>query len=220
MRVLLVTDSEAIKKAIYIAFAPYVVFIVKASSLKEAEELALRDDFDVIIADLDLREVYAAKDFLRLLQKNKDAKILPLQGSYSSISSEECFDLGWRHILKKPFDASKLVHFFDSQLHIPLVSIDQQSVFKKVSTATLTDDQMERTGAVNASLPANNSGSVPLLIGQQIDLEKMIEKEVKKILPSMLEEYCRSNFEQVASKVIQTEIEKLDNSRRFDTANF
>ena|GEM_PF-3339467 len=108
-RWLVIDDSSTIQRVIKLAFQGYDVHINEADSCQDAAREIMQGQPALIIADAALGGVQGVQDFLALKAQAPQAPFIILEGSYDNIDEAQFRGAGFRHFLKKPFDASQLL---------------------------------------------------------------------------------------------------------------
>lgn len=106
---LVIDDSATIQRVIKLAFQDYDVQISEADSVQEALRELTKNPSSLVIADAALAGVQSVQDFVRLRDASAGAAFVVLEGSYDHIDEGQFRSAGFRHFLKKPFDASQLI---------------------------------------------------------------------------------------------------------------
>ncbi|MES2745204.1 MAG: response regulator [Bdellovibrionota bacterium] len=106
---LVIDDSATIQRVIKLAFQDHDVQITEADSIQEALRELMRAPYSLVIADAALAGVQSVQDFSRLQQTAPVAAYVILEGSYDHIDENQFRGAGFRHFLKKPFDAQQLI---------------------------------------------------------------------------------------------------------------
>lgn len=107
---LVIDDSSTIQRVIKLAFLGYDVQIAEAESCLEAAREILHLQPSLVIADAALGGVQGVQDFLALKAQAPQAPFIILEGSYDNIDELQFRNVGFRHFLKKPFDAAQLLN--------------------------------------------------------------------------------------------------------------
>ncbi len=108
-RWLVIDDSSTIQRVIKLAFQGYDVQISEADSCQDAAREIMQGQPTLMIADAALGGVQGVQDFLALKAQAPQAPFIILEGSYDNIDEAQFRAAGFRHFLKKPFDASQLL---------------------------------------------------------------------------------------------------------------
>ena len=106
---LVIDDSATIQRVIKLAFQDFDVLITEADSIHEALRELIKSPSSLVIADAALAGVQSAEDFSRLQQSSPQSAFIILEGSYDHIDESQLRSAGFRHFLKKPFDAQQLL---------------------------------------------------------------------------------------------------------------
>lgn len=106
---LVIDDSATIQRVIKLAFQDFDVAITEADSIQDAlRELAITQP-TLVITDAALAGVQSVQDFVRLQTMAPTSAFVILEGSYDHIEENQFRASGFRHFLKKPFDAGQLI---------------------------------------------------------------------------------------------------------------
>jgi DNA-binding response OmpR family regulator len=108
-RWLVIDDSSTIQRVIKLAFQGYDVHINEADSCQGAAREIMQGQPALIIADAALGGVQGVQDFLALKAQAPQTPFIILEGSYDNIDEAQFRGAGFRHFLKKPFDAAQLL---------------------------------------------------------------------------------------------------------------
>jgi CheY-like chemotaxis protein len=108
-RWLVIDDSATIQRVIKLAFQDFNVAITEAESCPEASQELARVTPTLVIADAALAGVQSVQDFVALQQIAPSSIFVILEGSYDHIDEAQFRSAGFRHFLKKPFDAAQLI---------------------------------------------------------------------------------------------------------------
>ena len=119
-KILIADDSEAVQKAISMALNTFDVSISKTSSFVETLHHCKKIEPDLIIADARLTGTDGIADFKQLFTGSRRTSILFLEGSFESVEQEEFSRNGFSYIIKKPFDAKKLMDFLNGKMSLVL----------------------------------------------------------------------------------------------------
>lgn len=106
---LVIDDSATIQRVIKLAFQDYDVLITEADSVQEGLRELSGSPPTLVIADAALAGVQSVHDFSRLQQTSPTSAFVILEGSYDHIDESQFRGAGFRHFLKKPFDAHQLI---------------------------------------------------------------------------------------------------------------
>lgn len=109
IRMLVADDSSAIQKVIRIAFAGFQARIEEAFSLQQGLVNLEKQAFDLIILDVNLPGLKGGQALPDLKAKAGSAQFILLAGSYDEFKEDEFRSRGFRHFLKKPFEATGLI---------------------------------------------------------------------------------------------------------------
>lgn len=107
-RILVADDSEAIQKAVKLAFQGFSVRIFEAASYVEALNICRKSSPDLIIADASLTGTDGPGDFHKLLAVSSQAPMILLEGSFEPVDHAAFGEMGFKLILKKPFGREDL----------------------------------------------------------------------------------------------------------------
>ena len=108
-RWLVIDDSATIQRVIKLAFQDYDVIITEADSCPDAARDILRNPPALVIADAAVGGVQSVQDFVNLRNQAPQTPFIILEGSYDNIDETQFRSAGFRHFLKKPFDAAQLL---------------------------------------------------------------------------------------------------------------
>ncbi|RYZ55936.1 MAG: response regulator [Proteobacteria bacterium] len=106
---LVIDDSATIQRVIKLAFQDYDVMITEADSIGEALRELATTPASLVIVDAALAGVQSVQDFSRIHQSSPKSAFVILEGSYDHIDESQFRSAGFRHFLKKPFDAAQLI---------------------------------------------------------------------------------------------------------------
>lgn len=106
---LVIDDSATIQRVIKLAFQDYDVAITEADSIQDALRELAKSPSSLVIADAALAGVQSVQDFSRLQHSSPQSAFIILEGSYDHIEESQFRNSGFRHFLKKPFDAQQLI---------------------------------------------------------------------------------------------------------------
>ena len=108
-RFLVIDDSSTIQKVVDLAFAPYSIDILTASSYLEAINEVGHQPPDLVIADASLPGIKGAKDYANLQKQLHNVPFIILLGSYDGVDQASFHQYGFRLFLAKPFEAGDLI---------------------------------------------------------------------------------------------------------------
>ena len=115
-RVLLIDDEEAIRSGLSRALAAEGLAIELAESGQEGLRRALAERFDLVILDLLLPAMDGHAVLRQLLRDNPGQVVLVLSCLADVQSKVDCFELGARDYLAKPFSLAELIARIRNQL--------------------------------------------------------------------------------------------------------
>lgn len=117
---LVIDDSATIQRVIKLAFQDYDVNLTEADSIGEALRELASVPASLVIVDAALAGVQSVQDFSRLQQNAPKSAFVILEGSYDHIDENQFREAGFRHFLKKPFDAAQLIAITREALGRPI----------------------------------------------------------------------------------------------------
>jgi DNA-binding response OmpR family regulator len=115
-RVLLVDDEEAIRSALSRALAAEGLEVDLAETGAEGLERALAEQYDLVILDLLMPSMDGRAVLRQLLRGRPGQAVLVLSCLADVRSKVDCFDLGARDYLTKPFSLDELIARVRNQL--------------------------------------------------------------------------------------------------------
>ena len=140
---LVIDDSATIQRVIKLAFQDYDVQITEADSTQEAMRELFVSPASLVIVDAALAGVQSVHDFSRIQESSPQSAFVILEGSYDHIDENQFRGAGFRHFLKKPFDAAQLIAITREALGraIPLRYHDEEGGFSKLPVSfALSED--------------------------------------------------------------------------------
>ena len=118
--ILVADDSEAIRKAVRLAFQGFELTIFEAHSYVQALSLCKKSKPELLIADAALTGTAGPEDFHNLISASGQAYLLLLQGSFKPVDKKAFASLGLEHMISKPFGKDELFSALSGQLDIPV----------------------------------------------------------------------------------------------------
>jgi DNA-binding response OmpR family regulator len=115
-RVLVIDDEEAIRSGLSRALSSEGLVIDLAESGQEGLRQALAEGYDLVILDL-LLPVMDGQTVLRHLLRDKPGQVVMVLSCLADVQSKvDCFELGARDYLAKPFSLAELIARVRNQL--------------------------------------------------------------------------------------------------------
>lgn len=133
-RILVADDSEAIQKAIRLAFQGYSVTIYEASSYVETLNTCKKCRPELIIVDASLTGTDGPGDFQNIMAISGRVPMILLEGSYEPIDREAFKNLGLNHLVKKPFSKDELLSVLSHDFALTMAAGDasyQQETYEQ-----------------------------------------------------------------------------------------
>jgi two-component system, OmpR family, response regulator len=115
-RILLVDDEEAIRSGLSRALSAEGLGVELAETGQEGLERALAEHYDLVILDLLLPAIDGQAVLRQLLRDKPDQLVLVLSCLADVQSKVDCFELGARDYLAKPFSLAELIARIRNQL--------------------------------------------------------------------------------------------------------
>lgn len=123
-RILVADDSEAIQKAIRLAFQGFSVTIYEASSYVETLNTCKKCRPELIIVDASLTGTDGPGDFQNIMAISGRVPMILLEGSYEPIDREAFKNLGLNHLVKKPFGKDELLSILSRDFALSMAAGD------------------------------------------------------------------------------------------------
>lgn len=114
-RILVADDSEAVQKAIKLAFAAYRIDIYETNSFVDTVAAIRKVLPQLLIIDASLTGTDGPENF-KLISNQFNIKMILLEGSFEPIDRQAFYALGFKHILKKPFNPEHLLSMITRQM--------------------------------------------------------------------------------------------------------
>ena len=150
-RILVVDDSAAIPKVIRIAFSKYEVDVRAAASHVEALSELQEQKADLLIVDAGMFDQNIVDELQRIQRHADDAPCILLSGSHEKLDTDALERASFRHMLRKPFEASDITGLAERVLGERL----QKMEFKEESASNSS------AAAAGSSQPAQEGQSFP-----------------------------------------------------------
>ena len=150
MKILVVEDDEAILSGLAFCLKKEGFDVVSVSLGKVALELSLKQDFDMLLLDINLPDMNGLKLYQKI-KENKDIPTIFLTANDSELSVVEALDSGADDYITKPFKTRELISRIHSvlrrskkeetniiQIQDIMINLKEAKVFKKGSPIFLT----------------------------------------------------------------------------------
>ena len=150
MKILVVEDDEAILSGLAFCLKKEGFDVVSVSLGKVALELSLKQDFDMLLLDINLPDMNGLKLYQKI-KENKDIPTIFLTANDSELSVVEALDSGADDYITKPFKTRELISRIHSvlrrskkeetniiQIQDIMIHLKEAKVFKKGSPIFLT----------------------------------------------------------------------------------
>ena len=138
-RILVADDSEAIQKAIRLAFQRYDVTIYEATSYVETLNICKKYHPELIVVDACLTGTDGPGDFQNIVAVAGNIPLILLEGSFEPVDREAFKALGLNCMIKKPFDQGEFLDLLQNQLSFELTA--GQPVFNEDPDSGVTTNQ-------------------------------------------------------------------------------
>jgi len=113
-RILVIDDEEMILNAIKLIMEDLGYSVSCYSNPIEGEDIAKKEDFDLIILDLRMPQKNGAELTENIIAEKPDAKILILTAYPADPIAKRALEAGAISLLKKPFEISKILDFIEN----------------------------------------------------------------------------------------------------------
>ena len=113
-RILFIDDDELVLETFKIVLGSYNFDITTTSSSLKGLELALENDFDLIITDLRMPDLNGAELVEKVKSDKPEARIYILTSYTKDDIVKTVLDSGASGIMEKPFELSKIISILNS----------------------------------------------------------------------------------------------------------